>query len=63
MALIAGGLVAWFTIHSRRQRLAPSTDYISGQGSYMGAVPYPMGTERPRLDVSLILSLGHVKVN
>ncbi|KAF8503278.1 hypothetical protein F5888DRAFT_1903811 [Russula emetica] len=42
VALIAG-LVAWLTIRRRRRR-APSAEYISGQGSDMGAsaVSYPM---------------------
>ena len=59
---LIGGLVAWFTIRRRRQRRASSTDYISGQGGDTGVVPYPMEIERPRLYVSLFISLGHVKV-
>ena len=56
VALIAG-LVAWFTIR-RRQRHAPSTGYIGGQGSDMGVVPHPIGIERLKLYVSLFF-LGH----
>ncbi|KAN0116651.1 hypothetical protein V8E52_005795 [Russula decolorans] len=47
LALIAG-LVAWFRIR-RGRRHAPSTDYISSQGSDMGAVPYPMDVGKPKL--------------
>jgi hypothetical protein len=61
VALIAG-LVAWFTIR-RRRRHAPSADYISSQGSDMGVVSYPTDIGRPKLYVSLFLSLGHVKAS
>jgi hypothetical protein len=62
-ALIAG-LVAWFMIR-RRRRHAPSADYISGQGSDIDTTPmsmtFPMDVGRPKLYVSLFLSLCHVK--
>ena len=51
VALI-GGLVAWFTIRRRRRRHQSPAGYISGQGSDIGVVPYPMEIERPRLYVS-----------
>ena len=60
MALIAG-LVAWFRIR-RRRGYAPSADYISSQGSDMGAVTSPMDVGRLKLYVSLSFSLCHVKV-
>jgi hypothetical protein len=60
VALIVG-LVARSTIR-RRRRHAPSTDYISGQGSDMGVVPYTLNVGRPKLYVSLFFfSLGLVK--
>jgi len=56
VALIAG-LVAWLTIRRRRRR-APSAEYISGQGSDIGAsaVSYPMDIVRPKLYVGLFFS-------
>ena len=60
VALIAGFVVRFIT--RRRRRHAPSADYISGQGSDMSAVPYPMDIVRPKLYVSpFFFPLDHMK--
>jgi hypothetical protein len=51
VALISG-FVAWFTIRRRRARSPPSVEYISGQESDMGVVPYPPNIGRKLYDPS-----------